>query len=114
VPYYSSIDLDLKRAEEILAKGKAEPHEEGGTIYGADIYAAHMLLKSFVEHIRYLHQQMEVGQAERERLEFFKAKAIKLNRTAHETINMLLERQTELQVKLDAATERIAKAMRES
>lgn len=67
--YYPTLDEDLARAKEILAKGKAEADNEdlpeavrawlasqhgGGTIYGADIYAAYMLLKSFVAEIERL------------------------------------------------------------
>ena len=57
--YYDTIEEDLKRAKDILERGKAEPpglsmpeHVSfGGTIYGADIYAAYKLLESFVERI---------------------------------------------------------------
>ena len=68
MPYYNTIEEDLTRAKEILERGKAEsdvrldeifPQEDvrervkalGGTIYGADIYAAYKLLESFVEII---------------------------------------------------------------
>lgn len=65
MPYYHTIEEDLTRAKEILAKGKDRPPEEagtvsphmaklfegGGVIYGADTYAAYKLLESFVEII---------------------------------------------------------------
>jgi len=59
MPYYPTLAEDIARAKKILAKGKAEgsgfvvidktlagPH--GGTIYGADTYAAYKLLESLV------------------------------------------------------------------
>ena len=60
--YYPTLDEDLKRAKEILARGKGLPndlpdhdrrqtHFEGAMIYGGDIYAAYKLLESFVETI---------------------------------------------------------------
>jgi len=57
--YYKTIEEDIKRAKEILKRGKEEPlhlpiHEHihfSGTIYGSDIYAAYQLLESFVEYI---------------------------------------------------------------
>jgi hypothetical protein len=106
-PYYPTIDEDLKRADEILAKGDARDEfladfptvtdadrerlakTAGGTIYGADIYAAYMLLKSFVEHIRYNHQQLDACHNQIERLERFKRRAIKLNKKAAERIAAL-------------------------
>lgn len=62
MPYYDTIDEDLARAKEILEKGKAEqldfdrggpavPPLQGGTIFGADTFAAYKLLESFVEVI---------------------------------------------------------------
>jgi hypothetical protein len=64
MPYYETIEEDLARAKEILAKGRPRPEDvaympewarslafEGGTIYGADIYAAYKLLESFVAEI---------------------------------------------------------------
>lgn len=64
MPYYDTIEEDLKRAKEILDKGRVtrdliESLPEaaraaarmGGTIYGADVYAAYMLLESFVQEI---------------------------------------------------------------
>ena len=66
-PYYPTLAEDVARAKEILAKGKptAADYENfetmspvvqrytlaGGTIYGADTYAAYKLLESFVEAI---------------------------------------------------------------
>jgi hypothetical protein len=62
--YYPTLDEDLARAKEILAKGKAQPFmlgdhlqiPDGGTIYGADTYAAYMLLESFVAEIERLRE----------------------------------------------------------
>lgn len=72
MPYYDTIEEDLARAKEILAKGKADVKEFhrytgltpelseramalcGGAIYGADIYAAYKLLESFVAEIERL------------------------------------------------------------
>lgn len=72
--YYDSIEEDLKRAKEILEKGKAKIDfatdfpfvtqadresvvaTAGGTIFGADIYAAYKLLESFVEEIERLER----------------------------------------------------------
>jgi hypothetical protein len=69
MPYYDTIDEDLARAREILAKGKPA-HDEvaylpeplraaaltSGTIYGADVYASYKLLESFVAEIERLRQ----------------------------------------------------------
>jgi hypothetical protein len=72
MPYYPTLDEDVARAKEILAKGApcryrpdhngecldcdepAEVHQlrqvaGGAAIYGADTYAAYKLLESFVE-----------------------------------------------------------------
>jgi hypothetical protein len=58
VTYYDTLDEDLARAKQILARGK--PSSEGlppgikatgGTIFGGDIYAAYKLLESFVAEI---------------------------------------------------------------
>lgn len=61
--YYATLREDIARAKDILSKGQSEipealaslPREyqelRGGTIYGADIYAAYWLLASFVEVI---------------------------------------------------------------
>jgi hypothetical protein len=57
--YYPTLTEDVKRAKAILDRGKAEPpglpmpeHVHfGGTILGADTYAAYKLLESFVEAI---------------------------------------------------------------
>ena len=66
--YYRTLREDVERAKEILERGKGDPAgllahfpdaetrqrvQEliGGTIYGADIYAAYKLLESFVEVI---------------------------------------------------------------
>ncbi len=62
MPYYDTIDDDVKRAKEILARGKAEPPDLpmpehvhfGGTIFGGDTYAAYKLLESFVEVVEAL------------------------------------------------------------
>lgn len=68
MPYYDTIEEDLNRAKEILAKGKMpaedvaafplvlQPRvlEQSGTIYGADTYAAYKLLESFVAEIERL------------------------------------------------------------
>lgn len=56
-PYYPTIDEDLARAKEILARGSVHYAEQDqrpavpGAIYGGDNYAAYKLLESFVEHI---------------------------------------------------------------
>ena len=69
--YYPTIEEDLARAREILAKGNAihdiadlpEKVQEaiqqlaGGTIFGADIYAAYKLLESFVAEIERLRAE---------------------------------------------------------
>ena len=74
--YYPTIEEDLVRAKEILARGKAtldtqllelipkiDPESRevfqqtlGGTIYGSDTYAAYRLLESFVEEIERLRR----------------------------------------------------------
>jgi hypothetical protein len=71
--YYPTIEEDLQRAKEILAKGRAEiPKLEGiegpltirlsgGTIDGADIYAAYKLLESFVTEIERLAASRTIG-----------------------------------------------------
>ena len=76
MPYYRTLREDVQRAKEILERGKTTFNEElaehltdpigsaldasavdsikravGGTIYGADTYAAYKLLESFVEVI---------------------------------------------------------------
>jgi hypothetical protein len=67
MPYYDTIEEDLTRAREILEKGKADipegvapeifgVHAMGGTIYGADTFAAYKLLESFVEEIEKLQK----------------------------------------------------------
>lgn len=65
--YYDTIDEDLKRAREILERGKAEPPHLpmpdhvaffGGTIYGGDLSAAYMLLDSFVKEIERLQEDL--------------------------------------------------------
>jgi hypothetical protein len=61
MPYYDTIADDVKRAKEILARGK--PSSEGlppgieatgGTIFGGDTYAAYKLLESFIEVVEAL------------------------------------------------------------
>jgi hypothetical protein len=79
MPYYDSIEEDLIRAKEILAKGKPS-HDEvaylpaalrasalgnGGAIYGADIYAAYKLLESLVAEIERL--KAAIGEEEERR-----------------------------------------------
>ena len=65
--YYPTLTEDIERAKVILEKGRAEIargdqwlapgvseallKSNGGTIWGADIYAAYKLLESFVEAI---------------------------------------------------------------
>lgn len=70
--YYPTLDEDLARARNILAKGKPT-HDEvahlpepmrtyaltGGTIYGADSHAAYKLLESFVAAIEQLRDVEE-------------------------------------------------------
>lgn len=73
--YYRTIDEDLVRAKQILLNGRADPENlqelipdpelrakvrtlMGGTIYGADIFAAYKLLESFVEEIERLRKQV--------------------------------------------------------
>jgi hypothetical protein len=66
MPYYDTIEDDLRRAKAILAEGKGEPVQlppgtdgplwTSGTIYGKDIYAAYKLLESFVTEIERLQQ----------------------------------------------------------
>jgi hypothetical protein len=59
MPYYDTIEEDLIRAKRILDKGKPEIDPQsptygfatGGTIYGADTFAAYKLLESFVAEI---------------------------------------------------------------
>jgi hypothetical protein len=73
--YYDTIDDDVKRAKEILERGKpahdevaylAEPMRvaalgNGGAIHGADIYAAYKLLESFVAEIEQLRPAYSVA-----------------------------------------------------
>lgn len=75
MPYYDTIEEDLARAREILAKGKVRVEDVGGadqiltrdpalrdaliermggTIFGADVFAAYKLLESFVATIERL------------------------------------------------------------
>jgi hypothetical protein len=71
--YYDTIEDDLARAKAILEKGKPAPWETahftpevvealrevgGGTIFGADIYAAYQLLASFVAEIERLRHAL--------------------------------------------------------
>lgn len=74
MPYYPTIAEDLKAAEDILARGKltdvtwdadldvetraAISRAQGGTIYGADTYAAYKLLESFVKEIPRLNAEL--------------------------------------------------------
>lgn len=67
--YYPTIEEDIARAKQILEKGRPA-HEEvaylpepmrvsalaGGTIYGADNYAAYKLLESFVARVQELER----------------------------------------------------------
>jgi hypothetical protein len=69
--YYPTLEEDLARAKEILAKGKPA-HDEvaylaesvkaaalpGGAIYGGDNYAAYKLLESFVAEIERLRVEI--------------------------------------------------------
>ena len=52
MPYYPTIEEDLARAKEILAKGQSAAGD--GAIVGADTYAAYKLLESFVEQVEKL------------------------------------------------------------
>jgi hypothetical protein len=63
MPYYDTLEEDLTRAKQILEKGRPDdmPMPEwwqrkvlGGTIFGADIFAAYKLLESFVAEIERL------------------------------------------------------------
>lgn len=76
MPYYPTIAEDLKAAEEILKRGDARREFvqdfpavtnadrdalmklAGGTIYGADTYAAYKLLESFVKEIPRLNEEL--------------------------------------------------------
>jgi hypothetical protein len=66
MPYYDTLSEDIARAKEILAKGRTEfhvpgwPRVSGGTIYGADTYAAYRLLESFVEALEHLQSALRV------------------------------------------------------
>ena len=79
MPYYPSIDEDLKRADQILATSRT-------TIFGSDTFAAVSLLASFVEHIRFLHQQQEAYNKQIDELDNFKRRAIRINDRAAKTI----------------------------
>lgn len=69
--YYPTIEEDLKRAKEILEKGRAPglggwplvAAATGGTIYGADTYAAYQLLESFVAEIEALQSGVATAAA---------------------------------------------------
>lgn len=74
-PYYDTIEDDLRRAREILAKGKMTGEEwvgdarvplPSGTISGADIYAAYQLLQAFVSEIERLQHAAETFTAQRD------------------------------------------------
>lgn len=66
MPYYETLNQDLIRAREILARGREEMVIPGGgrngadyvyvgcTIYATDTYAAYKLLESFVTEIERL------------------------------------------------------------
>jgi hypothetical protein len=68
MPYYDTIEEDLQRAKAILEKGRGEVVGllsdtginpiAGGTIYGADTYAAYKLLESFVAEIEQLEREV--------------------------------------------------------
>ena len=74
MPYYPTLEEDVARAKEILAKGQPSTWEKanftpdvvealrqvgGGTIYGGDVYAAYKLLESFVQAIEQLQAQTQ-------------------------------------------------------
>jgi hypothetical protein len=73
MPYYDTLDEDLARAKEILAKGRpksedfpyADPADRaaavaqaGGHIFGMDMFAAYKLLESFVAEIARLQHAL--------------------------------------------------------
>lgn len=70
--YYDTIEEDLTRAKDLLRRGRPEriygftpeglsdiSHIAGGTIYGADIFAAYKLLESFVSEIERLRTRIQ-------------------------------------------------------
>jgi hypothetical protein len=63
--YYPTLDEDLARAKEILAKGKDATfgksgfYAGGATIYGADVFTAYKLLESFVAEITRLRAEVD-------------------------------------------------------
>jgi hypothetical protein len=64
--YYPTIEEDLRRAKEILAKGKSATGD--GAIFGGDVYAAYKLLESFVDEIERLQTDISLRDGdERER-----------------------------------------------
>jgi hypothetical protein len=73
MPYYDTLEEDIARAKQLLAKGKAEPFmlgehlqlPDGGTIFGADIFAAYKLLESFVAELASQEGQRTASRGER-------------------------------------------------
>jgi len=61
--YYDTIEEDLKRAKEILAKGRGDvalvQNMGGEAVYGSDIYAAYKLLESLVAEVERLRDEIE-------------------------------------------------------
>lgn len=79
MPYYPTLAEDVARAKEILAKGQPSTWEKaqftpevvealrqvgGGTIYGADVYAAYKLLESFVAELAARERIIETYEAQ--------------------------------------------------
>lgn len=80
MPYYDTLEKDITRAKEILERGRTNIFDgltpeaartlqvitegatgrqiAGGTIYGADTYAAYKLLESFVAEIERLNAEV--------------------------------------------------------
>lgn len=86
--YYPTLDEDLKRAREILERGKAERSDPlihdyvdlGGTIYGADTYAAYKLLESFVAAIDTLREEVKAARVSEDAAGAGWREALELNR----------------------------------
>jgi chromosome segregation ATPase len=79
MPYYETLQQDVARAKEILAKGKLRVEEfdvevppdlaavlveRSGTIVAADTYAAYKLLESFVEELAARERIIETYEAQ--------------------------------------------------